>query len=247
MTETEFTSQEGELLGRLFPNGLATKLVIVIRDAILAAPKFAEKVQEITSLTICTVLGIEKLSDLRLKLESAGNDIPASVSRELEARLRDPSFVISLAEMLASNEAACTRLGNAINECREKQLGEAEIRRLDNLTGTVTNFYFERDSDPNKTILSKEAVKPLVNRLNKEMVVKGLKASQYSSAIAKTIPEWETQMTELIVGLCKARTNKQLIESTAVLLVLEGLPLETKVVRARLEREEDIASFLKRT
>lgn len=45
----EYTTEEQLQLGKLFPDGLFQKLVTTIRDAIIGAPKFDEKVRAIVS------------------------------------------------------------------------------------------------------------------------------------------------------------------------------------------------------
>lgn len=43
----DFTEREKRQLGNIFPENLFSKVVTVIRDAILGAPKFTEKIREV--------------------------------------------------------------------------------------------------------------------------------------------------------------------------------------------------------
>lgn len=191
---------------------------------------------------VCDGVGVEKLSDIRLLAESSGSGSANMLSAEVEAKLRDPGFVSALVEAIASNEELCGRLGFALEQCRKKKYGEAAERRRENLTAAVVNFYNDRDESDQ---VEPDAVATLVEQLDNEGVVRGLRITQYADRIAKVIPERETAMAELISELCKARTNQAVIAANARLLVMEGLPLEKSAVRTRLEQEDDIASFLK--
>lgn len=219
---------------------MSSKSVVTLATLKVAIERLERRIIK----TICTALGVEKLSDINLKIESATNDVPARISADIEAKLRDPGFIKGLAEAFASNEDACTQLNLALEQFRRRRIDEAADRRHENLTVAVTTFYAERD--PNAQ-LSEESTRGLVELLDREQVVKGLRASQYGDAVAKAIISMEEEMSTLIAGLCKARTPEQVIESNAALLILEGIPLERKAVRARLEREEDIASCLRKT
>lgn len=231
----EFTQQESEYLGEVFPDGLLTKVGVVIRDAILAI--IAEQK---TSLLDDPRLDVR----IQAAIEAATNGIANQISDGIDQKLRDPSFITNLAYALAGSEEACARLNSSLEQCRRKRLDEAAIRRHENLTAAAIKFYTERQPD---TQLSKESVRALVERLDADNVVKGLQPSQYNERVAKAIFTKEVEMVTFITGICKIKTPKGVIENNAALLVLEGLPLEASTVRKRLEVEEDIASHLKKT
>lgn len=193
--------------------------------------------------SLCKAIGIEKLADFRLRIEAVGNEIPARVDTVIESKLRDPGFVKALVEKIASDEEACSRLDYALEPYRRKRMDERTLHRRENLTAAVTNFYSKREPDVQ---LSDESVRALVERLDADHVVNGFRVPQYNEVVAKAIFAKEVEMNTLITSLCLSKAPKKAIEGTAVLLVLEGLPLKKDAVRARLEQDEDIKSFLKK-
>lgn len=159
--------------------------------------------------------------------------------------LADPAFVAGIVRAIITNESVRGELEQALHETGMKKVDEINIRRRENITAAVVGFYADRDP---KAEISGEMVTQLVEELDQAQVIKkGLRTPQYPDTVAKAIAEREAKMAEFITGMCKARTSRETIKQNARLLVIESTPLDTTTVRARLEREEDIASSLKKT
>lgn len=193
---------------------------------------------------LCQTLGIEKLSEINLKIEGAGNDIPGQVSRNLEQQLREKGIVRTIIQTLSKDDVACAALNKALEPARRQSRSEADQRRLEKLTEAVLDFYKKRDPDLQPEHVS-EHFSDLIEFMDKGRVIQG--KQNHIKAVADWIDAQEERMSETIRQITKARTDQELIASFARTLVVEGIdPLPTDV-RARIEKETDIKECIRKT
>jgi len=89
MATIEFTEEDerelGSVLGRIFPNKTYPLLVRIIRDAILEAPKFSEKIRELVAEAASSKDDFDALSKRIKKLEEQAAEPAAEKVAETPA------------------------------------------------------------------------------------------------------------------------------------------------------------------
>src|SRR3972149_3436463 len=89
MATIEFTEEDerelGSVLGRIFPNKTYPLLVRIIRDAILEAPKFSEKIRELVAEAASSKDDFDALSKRIKKLEEQAAEPAADKVAETPA------------------------------------------------------------------------------------------------------------------------------------------------------------------
>lgn len=189
-------------------------------------------------------LGLDKLSDLNLRIEAIANGVPEQVTKLVGQHVRDRSVVRTMIQTLSQDEQSCVNLVRALEPARRQSRSEADQRRLEKLTEGALSFYRERNPD-----IEAQYVSDLVSLMDEKHVVQGKR--DHVKAVADWITAQEARMTELIQQMVKTRPKKppeEMVPSFAKLIVLEGANADIPTqVRERLEKKDPIKDFLKRS
>ena len=238
---TEFTEKEGQLLGQLFPNGLLTKVGVVIRDAILAAPQLAQKIREIIA---------EEIQKLSLRIEHISNELPKQVQTEVTYQLANNSKTAQIDE-----EALYQKFVSRLLTDQSFQRNFAEVQRTsrqraeESRRETITQIIAGIRHIPIMAVNQ-----DLVDDLDGGMVIKNMKTDQTRlKAVEDALVKRQDEMVEAIKSLVlknKQESSAELISKYAQVLVDQAIPsdkpTEVRSALQNIDEENEIAPILKK-
>ena len=225
----DFTSQEKGVLAKLFPGDLLSKVVTLIRDAILASEKFAAAVTTIVAKAIFGVGKAEEIPNALVGMvDEAAKRHSTTMTDEgfcqrLKAALGDPSVFADLCQRLDQRD-------------RAERTATAERRLTVIREGLQSHFGLERPD---------QVADSLVQLIFSRRVLGG-RESTWPEKVSPAIGQIEEEMLQTIEGLVPKRPKKLADLGPFVrLLLIEGItPDDAESVRNALSERDEFAKLV---
>ena len=223
----DFTPEERGVLAKLFPGDLLSKVVTLIRDAILASEKFAAKVAETAAKAI---FGVEDLSGIPGAIVGMVDE----AVRRHQTAMPEQEFLERLRSALGKPEVIKI-LGPIVLDLRRAEVREADAGRSSAIREQI-GIRYGADNVP----------EPLVRLVRDKLVLRG-HPDGWSNKISLFLARLEEQATETIRGLLLKKYEEEDVSAFGRFVVLSGVdPENPRAVHELLSDRESIGEMLRK-